>query len=629
MVVKRFRATSFLLPVAILVAGPPAANATTPPPIVVKLVTADIVLSADGTSTQNAHFEVQANNDASAGRVAQTSIAYEASLESIQIIDAHTLKPDGKVIPVKATAIFDQLPPGLAQAPMISNMRLKVIVFPQFAAGDVAVYTIVKVSKTPLIPGQFWYSDAFPTTVAYDEARETITAPSSFPLLVESRGVDFAKSLSGTNTVYRVHYSAPTPKPQEIVLVSPLDGEPHFFVTSFKSFAELGQAYATITVPKMVPTPAIAALANQITQGVTDRRDQTKAIYEWVSKHIRYVAIELGKGSFVPHDTDDILSNGYGDCKDHVLLLGALLKAKGIESEALLINSENYYSLPQVPTFATLDHVISWVPEFKLYLDSSVGIAPFGVLPLQEYGKPVVRATLSSSGVDRIPAAPLGATTVSTKTETHVDAGGQLVGTTTTTATGPYSIMLRAIGLRIQSLGSEPAAAQQLASLGYAGGTGSFDVGQPSDLTPSYSISSAFVVPAWNDSIKDSHTFFVPGGLRLFGFSGDGAMGPLSPGQLRETEPVVCISSHANEDLSFRLPPHFHFSSVPTDTKVTTPYIQFSAHWTFQDGTLSVHRDFTSATTQAICSVDVRKQNSDALKTILDNYNTVLSLVGD
>jgi len=41
----------------------------------------------------------------------------------------------------------------------------------------------------------------------------------------------------------------------------------------------------------------------------------------------------------VPHDAQSILDNRYGDCKDHVVILEALLEAVGIDSSPALINS--------------------------------------------------------------------------------------------------------------------------------------------------------------------------------------------------------------------------------------------------------------------------------------------------
>ena len=76
-----------------------------------------------------------------------------------------------------------------------------------------------------------------------------------------------------------------------------------------------------------------------MTAGERDRRAQARKLYEWVSVNIRYVNIVLGAGGFVPHKAADVLKNGYGDCKDHVMLLEALLAAKGIKSSPVLIEA--------------------------------------------------------------------------------------------------------------------------------------------------------------------------------------------------------------------------------------------------------------------------------------------------
>src|SRR5690242_16214383 len=81
------------------------------PSVVVQLLTNDFQVAADGSNIQTLHVEVRASNDAGALRVSQTSISYDTSGQEVAVVDAHTLKPDGKSIPVNAAAIFDQAPP--------------------------------------------------------------------------------------------------------------------------------------------------------------------------------------------------------------------------------------------------------------------------------------------------------------------------------------------------------------------------------------------------------------------------------------------------------------------------------------------------------------------------------------
>ena len=144
-------------------------------------------------------------------------------------------------------------------------------------------------------------------------------------------------------------------------------------------------------------------MADEITAGTSGRREQAQKIYDWVSTHIRYVAVFLGNGGYEPHEAIKILENGYGDCKDHVVLLEALLKAKGIASVPVLINSGNRYRAPETATPALFNHVLSYLPEFDLYADSTTGVAPFGTLPADEYGKPVARADEIGASLTTLP----------------------------------------------------------------------------------------------------------------------------------------------------------------------------------------------------------------------------------
>jgi len=79
-----------------------------------------------------------------------------------------------------------------------------------------------------------------------------------------------------------------------------------------------------------------------------------------------------------------------GDCKDHATLLQALLSAKGIESTQALINAGGSYSLPRVLVASVVNHVITYVPEMDLFLNSTAATVPFGSLPERAAGKPAL-----------------------------------------------------------------------------------------------------------------------------------------------------------------------------------------------------------------------------------------------
>ena len=165
---------------------------------------------------------------------------------------------------------------------------------------------------------------------------------------------------------------------------------PRFAASSFKTYAEVGRSYQERAYPKTQITPDIQALANQLTQYSKSDKDKVRKLYNWVAHNIRYVGIYLGAGGVVPHDAQSILTNRYGDCKDHVVLLEALLRAAGIESSPALINAQRTYILPKLATTGVFDHVITYVPSLDLFLDSTSRFAPMGTLPNSDMQKPVV-----------------------------------------------------------------------------------------------------------------------------------------------------------------------------------------------------------------------------------------------
>src|SRR5438445_1398884 len=93
----------------------------------------------------------------------------------------------------------------------------------------------------------------------------------------------------------------------------------YILASSFKDYGELAAAYKARARDKSVVTPEIQKLADELTAGLSDKREQTKRLYQWVARNVRYVAMALGDGGYVPHDAASVLANRYGDCKDHVV----------------------------------------------------------------------------------------------------------------------------------------------------------------------------------------------------------------------------------------------------------------------------------------------------------------------
>lgn len=78
-----------------------------------------------------------------------------------------------------------------------------------------------------------------------------------------------------------------------------------------------------------------------------------------VQDQVRYLALSMGEGGYVPMSADEVWRTRYGDCKGKTALLLALLNGLGIEAEAVMVSTTNGDGLPdRLPIVGWFDHVI-------------------------------------------------------------------------------------------------------------------------------------------------------------------------------------------------------------------------------------------------------------------------------
>jgi transglutaminase-like putative cysteine protease len=592
--------------------------------MIIRHAVVDIDVHADGSAVQTAHVALRATNDAAAQRIAQHPIDFSASREELTILEAYTQKPDGTRLPVDAGAIHAQLVPGSPNLTLFNDQERKVIVFPSAAAQDTFVYTVRREVHKPLFPGQFIWQTLLDRSMSWPDYQLTITAPATMPLRTEAHGIMAERQQDGDRVVYRFHAAYPDAQVGEPAAVGPYQRLPRAFVSSMPDYAAMARAYAAQAQPKEAVTPEIQQLADRLTNGIADRKDQVRAIYDWVSTHVRYVAVWLAQGAIEPHAASAVLEVGYGDCKDHAVLFGALLRARGIDSEPVLINLGNEYELPGPPTLAVLNHVITWLPEFALYVDTTAGVAPFGVLSFQEYGKPVVRAGATGPVERRTPVLAQDQATETFATKAKLEPDGTIEGESTTNASGPFSVSLRLSARSIDQQGRKPAARAQLRSLG-EDGSGSFAFAAPSNIEGDYSVTGHFNLDA-RPELLDGATFQLPVGLRLLERPGDLLLGPLGLRDLKDTEPTPCHAGRQTETLSLALPEGWRATRIPHDMRIDNALLHYETHWTVAQGQVSVQRELASNATGPLCEGDTRKQAAHALSAIRRDLDAQIGL---
>jgi hypothetical protein len=265
----------------------------------------------------------------------QQNLSYVESLSLLEVIEAHTEKRDGRKIAVDQGHILTRDAATGLNAVYQRDAKVKTLIFPDVEVGDTLVY-VTKVNRIDKrFPGHFNHQQVFSRSVPYETSQLTVDAPRSLGLRVHVRGDGLAHETSeaGEDRRHTFSYRPKAWSLEEPGAVSIWDRDPQLVITTFKDMSELGASYWSSMKDQGPVDAGIQALAEEITKGINDKRAQAVAIDRWVKTNIRYVLVFVGSGGVTPNPAPAVLKNKFGDCKDHVTLMGALLKAKGDRGE--------------------------------------------------------------------------------------------------------------------------------------------------------------------------------------------------------------------------------------------------------------------------------------------------------
>lgn len=112
----------------------------------------------------------------------------------------------------------------------------------------------------------------------------------------------------------------------------------------------LGEWYEVLAKGRNDADDAITRKAQELTSGKKDFAEKAQALGEFVQQKIRYVAIEIGVGGEQPHSAAEIMSHSYGDCKDKATLLSAMMRAAGLRSTWVMVDTNRGSIVPEAPS---------------------------------------------------------------------------------------------------------------------------------------------------------------------------------------------------------------------------------------------------------------------------------------
>ncbi|MGQ5524145.1 DUF3857 domain-containing transglutaminase family protein [Chitinimonas sp. PSY-7] len=565
-----------------------------------------IKIETDGSYTDTIEQQYLLNEERALKLKGQQYLYLNKQLDKLISLEAYTIKPDGRKITVAQDQIKTQADPASLNAPMFNDSEYKVVIFPELAIGDRTYFKFSR-KRSPMFPG--FYSDfTIPQFHPYKESTIQFDAPSNMQLSFIADGYKGDKVIEeNARKIYAWHYELMPKHRIEAGSISYRDYGNRLEVSSFKDYAAIAHEYEKVASTKSMSTDKIAELATDLTKNASTQEEKAITLANWVRKNIRYVAIYLGRGGVVPHAADDVLSNRYGDCKDHTTLLEAMLAAVGIESTTALINSTDSYSLPAVPVWTAFNHAITYVPSLNLYLDTTAVPVEAGYLPPLLLDKPVL---LTKSGViSRTPIEQRSELKV--KIDYSVNENGNIKLQAKEDLIG-WTAELTRYQFRNLTREMKDNYVSALLHRNNFKGNGYIDLDKDQGNTHKQSV---------NYNADLSGYINLPGttGVQIVSSLGGGMFAAINQLAVEEnrTQPFMCFSGKITEEVNYQLPPKVKVIDMPKSLSHEDKYFSYQSKYRLNGKILNAKREIASKPLgTVVCQPDAFKAMQPSLELI-------------
>ena len=513
-----------------------------------------------------------------------SAMGYSPDRQSVSVVEAWVDQPDGTRVQVPPTSIFNRVAQAPTNIPGFVNSMVRAVVFPQLKEGS---RTHVVWQLTQTTPAMYGFNLQHLVSLEIDSGprRITINVPSDLPLAWRARGgftvTDVAANGRRQVVASLPHHAAAEP---EAAMVPASDVVPGFAATSLPSYEAIGAITAQAASGRADVTPEIQALADRIA-GDRVGIAAARAIYEWVTENIRYVAVYLNmEDGWVPHAAPDVLKAGYGDCKDYSVLMQALLAARGIKSEIALVRWDETSTDPLL-WGVVFNHAIIYLPEFDRYLNPTRRYAPFDAADPTLADRLVVR--LGPTGtVARTPVFTADQNRYRMTSRMRLDPAGTIVGNAEFDLSPSAEPAIRQA---LAGAASPAALAAQFLRGTQEGGFGTLTGSDPRDLAQPLRLHAEWTSPRATTAQDGMQLLHVPAGLDL------ARLGQMN-GVLRRngTDARRLPAFVAARDLGWSsvidLPPGRYAAQLPDDVAVTTKAGSYHAHYLASTDRITVER---------------------------------------
>jgi hypothetical protein len=148
------------------------------------------------------------------------------------------------------------------------------------------------------------------------------------------------------------------------------------------------------------------ALMDSLVAETDDKRELIDRLHHVLAGKSRYVAIEIGIGSWQPSKSEEAFKRGYGDCKDLSTMYASMLEYSGIEAKpVLLLTRSDGFIDPDFPVINRFNHAILFAvaDNDTVWIDPTCQTCEVGDLLAHDEDTYVLVIDSTSSGLIKTP----------------------------------------------------------------------------------------------------------------------------------------------------------------------------------------------------------------------------------
>ena len=371
-----------------------------------------VELGPENTAVFFEHVLIKILNERGKQDFSEVVIGYDSTYDKVELECARTIRPDGIVVSVGERHIRDVSK--YLNFPLYSNARARIISFPEITQGCIIEYKY-KVYRNQLIN-----EDDFVLTYRLQELEPIIQAklklviPTGKSLHYKILNSDYNTTQaklepevkeSSEHKEYLWEFKDIPAIIPEANMPSNSKINPIILVSTFDSWQEIYSWWWDLAEDKIQADQAIRQKVKELIKEKDTAIDKVRAIYNFCAEDIRYVAVEYGQAGYEPHKATDIFFNKYGDCKDQVILMIAMLSEIGIQGFPVLIGTDDYLNLEEDFPSVNFNHSIAAVKinQNLVFLDPTCSTCSFGNLPVGDQQRKVLVFTDAGYSIEETP----------------------------------------------------------------------------------------------------------------------------------------------------------------------------------------------------------------------------------